>query len=750
MTTTPNIADNTIKTIDLPITGMTCASCVRTVERAIKKQPGVEAVSVNLATEKAQITFNAAVLPRVLIIQAVEKAGYGVIDLIDAPVPADAERRVRDSEIAHQWRRLIVGVAFTVPLFILSMARDLLMDRVPAFGWSGWPFLFFLLATPVQIYVGAQYTISAIKAARNRSANMDTLIALGSLTAYVYSVGVLIALLLGNGEKMVYFETSAVILTLITFGKWLEARGKGQTSAAIKALIGLTPRTAIVLRGERAVEVPIAAVQVGDQLSVRPGERFPVDGVVTAGESSVDESMLTGESMPVDKHPGDQVIAATINRQGRLTVRAERVGAETALAQIIRLVEQAQASKAPVQQLADQIAGIFVPIVLGIALLTFLGWLTIGHAGFTAAMINAVAVMVIACPCALGLATPTAIMAGTGRGAQFGLLFRNSGALEATRRLEVIAFDKTGTLTLGKPGVQTALFPPMAASTPLDEATIWRLAASAEQGSEHPIGAAIVAAAEARGIMVALPDRFEAIAGNGVRAEVAGRAVIVGSPRLLRAQGIDLTGAEAELTRVQALGQTVIGAAIDGQLAAIFGLADAVKPNAAATIKALQAIGLEVVMITGDNAQVAHAVAESIGITRVMAEVLPDQKAVAIQALQVGGRQVAMVGDGINDAPALAQAEVGIAIGTGTDVAIEASDVTLVSGDLTGVLRAIRLSRATMRTIRQNLFWAFIYNAILIPVAALGLLVPMLAAGAMAFSSVFVVTNSLRLRSKVL
>ncbi len=725
------------KTIELPITGMTCASCVRTVERAIKKQPGVEEVNVNLATEKAQVTYHPADVQRSMLIKTVEDAGYGVIDTAAAAAPEDVERLARQAEIDRQRQRVLIGALFTIPLFVLSMARDTLMDRSAVFMWGGWPVIFFLLATPVEVFVGAQYIVGAYKAARHRTANMDTLIAIGSLAAYLYSIGAML-----TGQGMVYFETAAVILTLITFGKLLEARAKGQTSNAIKALMGLTPRTATVLRGDKEIETSIAEVQVGDRLVVRPGERLPVDGTVIDGRSTVDESMLTGESLPVNKIAGSSVIGATINKQGRLTIRAEKVGAETALAQIIRLVEQAQGSKAPIQRLADQVASVFVPAVLVIDTLTFLGWLIVGHVAFATALVNAVAVLVIACPCALGLATPTAIMAGTGRGAELGVLFKNSAALEAAQRLQTIAFDKTGTLTKGEPAVQTVI--PLGA---FDQAVLWTLVSSAERGSEHPLAQAIVKDAQARGYTPSLPRDFDALAGRGVRAIVDGHIVIVGSPRLIAEQRIDTAQINEKLESLQSAGQTAIVAAIDGTLAGLFGIADTVKAGSREAIAELRALGLGVVMITGDNALTANAIAGTVGIERVLADVLPDQKVEAVKRLQSTGQRVGMVGDGINDAPALAQADVGVAIGTGTDIAMEASDVTLVSGDLRGVVRAIRLSRATMRTIRQNLFWAFIYNVILIPVAALGLLVPMLAAGAMAFSSVFVVTNSLKLRT---
>ena len=758
-------------TMELPITGMTCASCVRNVERALNKASGVLSVNVNLATEKATVNYIPGLARRSDLVKAVEAAGYGVLDLSNAEAPEDAERAAREAEIQLQRRLVLIGLAFTLPLFILSMGRDLLMTALasaaPAAGghagmtaappevspllawllWSGWPFVFGLLATPVQLIVGRQYVVGAWKALRNRTANMDTLIAMGSLAAYIYSVFVLIGIVLGIQKQIgdhVYFETAAVILTLITLGKLLEARAKGRASDAIKKLMGLAPRTALLLRNGQEVEVPIDDVVVGDTLSVRPGERIPVDGVVIDGRSSVDESMLTGESLPVNKSVGSDVIGATINKSGRLVIEATRVGAQTALAQIIRLVEQAQGSKAPIQRLADQVSSVFVPIVILLALLTFVGWLVIGQAPFTEAMVHAVAVLVIACPCALGLATPTAIMVGTGRGAEMGILFKNSEALENAHRLKVIALDKTGTITRGEPTVTE-----IAPLNGYSETDLLRLAASVERASEHPLGEAVVAAANARRVGLAQPEGFESVSGRGVRAVVDGKTVLIGSPRFIAEQGIEI--AQPEIAAMQAKAYTAIVVAVDGLAAGVIGIADTIKESSRAAINDLKALGLEVVMVTGDNARTAQAIAHEVGIERVLAEVLPDQKVNAIQTLQGERNQrVAMVGDGINDAPALAGADVGIAIGTGADIAIEASDVTLVSGDLGGVARAIQLSKATMRTIRQNLFWAFIYNVILIPIAMLGLLVPMLAAGAMAFSSVFVVTNSLRLRGKKL
>jgi P-type Cu+ transporter len=751
--------------MDLPITGMTCASCVRNVERAINKQPGILSVNVNLATEKATVSYLPGTVRRGDIVKAVEAAGYGVLDLTNVEAPEDAERAARQAEIDRQRRLVLTGVVFTVPLFLLSMARDLVMTSIsgsPQMSgmggmsapqtpfawllWSGWPFVFFLLATPVQLIVGRQYMVGAYKALRNRTANMDTLIAMGSLAAYLYSVVVLVGMLLGLtgtvGEH-VYFETAAVILTLITLGKLLEARAKGRTSEAIKKLMGLTPRTATLLRGNDETEVSIDDVVVGDVLVVRPGERIPVDGLVIDGRSSVDEAMLTGESLPVGKQVGSEVIGATINKSGRLVIEATRVGGQTALAQIIRLVEQAQGSKAPIQRVADQVSGVFVPVVIGLATLTFLGWLLIGQVGFTTAMVHAVAVLVIACPCALGLATPTAIMVGTGRGAEMGILFKNSEALENAYRLQTIALDKTGTITQGEPSV-TDIIP----AGKFDEERLLRLAAIAERGSEHPLAQAVVQAAQAKGLALGQPERFEAEAGRGVSALVDGQQILVGSQRFLSEQGLEAADMDAQVKALQAQGRTAVLVAVDGHVAGLLGIADTVKQSSREAIEALRRAGLEVVMITGDNERTAQAIAREVGIERVLADVLPDQKVDAVKRLQAEGKRVAMVGDGINDAPALAQADVGMAIGTGTDIAIEASDVTLVSGDLRGVAKAIGLSKATMRTIYQNLFWAFVYNIVLIPVAMAGALIPMLAAGAMAFSSVFVVSNSLRLRNK--
>ena len=761
-TLTPNagLPESSVR-IDLPITGMTCAACQRNVERALKRTGGVQEASVNLANEHATVVIDPAQVRRADLVKAVENAGYGVLDIQETGAKAqDAERAARDAEIQKQWRLIQIGLLFTVPLFILSMARDVYMastgghatmtgmaiDSPFAFlGWNGWPFVFFLLATPVQIIVGKQYMVGAYKSLRGGTANMDVLIALGSLAAYLYSLFVLVAIIAGAlpPATHVYFETSAVILVLITFGKWLEARAKGHTSDAIRKLMSLAPPTALLLRGDEEIETPVDDLLAGDRVVVRPGGRVPLDGVVLSGRSSVDESMLTGESLPVSKETGSTVIGGTINKSGRLVVEVTRTGEQTTLAQIIRLVEQAQGSKAPIQRIADRVSAVFVPVVLVLAALTFVGWLTIGGAEFTVAMMNAVTVLVIACPCALGLATPTAIMVGTGRGAAMGVLFKSSEALENAHRIKAIALDKTGTITKGEPAVTDVLPAPG-----FTEAEVLRMAASAERGSEHPLAAAVVQAATDKGLALAPLGDFHADAGLGVTATIEGETVRVGSPCYLAAHGVETAALASSVEALAARARTAVLVAVGDRAAGALGIADVVKPSSADAICDLQSLGLQVVMITGDNPRTADAVAGEVGITRVLAEVLPDKKAAAVQSLQSEGLTVGMVGDGVNDAPALAQADVGIAIGTGTDIAIEAADVTLVSGDLLGAARAIRLSRATMNTIYQNLFWAFIYNIVLIPVAMLGLLVPMLAAGAMAFSSVFVVTNSLRLRGK--
>ena len=751
--------------VELPITGMTCANCVATVERTLnRKVPGVVMATVNLATERATVEYIPGVATVAAMVQAIEAAGYGVVQAAAEEELEDVEARARAAEIADQTRKFWVGVAFALPLFLFSMARDfgLLGAWAHHAPWVNW--LFLAMATPVQFYTGWDYYVGSYHALRNRTANMDVLVAMGSSVAYLYSI---VVLLFPAAGEHVYFETSALIITLIKLGKLLEARAKGQTGEAIRRLIGLRPKTARVLRDGTEVDVPIAQVRVGDMIVVRPGERMPVDGVVISGHSAVDESMLTGEPLPVDKGPGDEVIGATINEQGMLTFEATRVGAETALAQIIRLVQQAQGSKAPIQRLADRVAAVFVPAVIAIAFLTFFVWLALG-VGFTPSLIRLVAVLVIACPCALGLATPTAIMVGTGKGAQLGILFKNSEALETAHRLQTIVLDKTGTLTRGQLVVTDAIVSEQIVDWDAnnggalpDEApanALLRLAASAERGSEHPLGRAIVAKAEEEGLTFADLAHFEAIPGKGIRAQVGEHQVLVGKAPWVEGEGHLLGDLAHDLERLQGQGKTAVVVVQDGCIAGLIGLADELKEGSAEAVAAMQALGLEVAMLTGDNQRTAEAIAAQAGIDRIVAEVLPADKADEVQRLQAEGRLVAMVGDGINDAPALAQADVGIALGTGTDVAMETADVTLMRGDLRVVPTALALSRATMRTIKQNLFWAFFYNVILIPVAAGALyplpwvpdalrqLHPVLAAFAMAFSSITVVSNSLRLR----
>ena len=736
--------------IELGLTGMTCANCAMNIERTLgKKVPGVVSAAVNFATETAQVTYLPTVTSPQAMAGAITKIGFGAV-LPQADSGRDWEAEARKAEIRSQKMKFAVGAAFALPLFLLSMGRDFgLLGPWSHAAWVNWAFL--ALATPVQFYTGWDFYVGSYKNLKNKTANMDVLVAMGSSVAYFYSLLLLFFSSLGHH---VYFETSAVIITLIKLGKLLEARTKGKTGAAIRKLMALAPDTAVVVTETGEAEVPLSQVKVGDWLRVRPGQRIPVDGVVVEGSSAVDESMITGEPMPVDKTPGDPATGGTLNRQGLLTVEAIRVGRDTALSQIIQLVQAAQGSKAPIQALADRVAAVFVPVVLAIAAMTFIAWWAIGG-DFVTAMIRLVAVLVIACPCALGLATPTAIMAGTGKGAEKGILFKNAQSLEAASRVDTIVFDKTGTLTKGEPAVSSV--------TPFENSgfspdELLTLAASVEMGSEHPVGKAVVKAATGKGLALSDPLEFSATGGAGVRARVGDRWVAVGKPAWFKNNPLtDSKRLQDSVAVLQEAGNTIMVVTVDDSSAGMIAVADTIKPEAAEVAKELHQQRMRLVMLTGDNRQTAKAIADTIQIEEVLAEVRPEDKAETILRLQEAGRSVMMVGDGINDAPALGRADVGVAIGTGTDIAIDTADVILAGGRLQGISETVALSRATLGTIRQNLFWAFFYNIILIPLAAgvlhpftglpeyLRNLHPILAALAMSMSSITVVGNSLRL-----
>jgi len=821
----PPAADGPTERVDLPITGMTCASCARRVELSLARAPGVRRAGVNLATSKATVEYDPqttgvrdligvvkdtgygtagsaraefvvddsarpggssqplehhlmryrgvtaadfnlatrevrvdylqAATDAATLRRAIENFGYAVVEVPEGGSATQAEDSIEAAhaaEYAGLRRRFWIAAILSLPVLVMAMSHG----RIPWLEFPGAVWVQLFLATPVVLYGGAQFYRGAWAAFRHRAADMNTLIAVGTGTAYLYSLAATFFprfFLTGHAgmtRPAVYYEAASVIIALILLGRMLEARAKGRTSDAIKRLMGLQAKTARVIRDGVETDIPVEAVIPGDVVVVRPGEKVPVDGVVMEGASAVDESMLTGESIPAEKTAGDEVFGATLNRTGSFRFRATKVGKDTALQQIVRLVQDAQGSRAPIARLADVISGVFTPVVISIAIATFVAWFILAppETRFTLALVNFVSVLIIACPCALGLATPTAIMVGTGKGAESGVLIKGGESLETAHRVDTVVLDKTGTLTQGRPEL-TEVVP----ADGFDTDELLRLVASAERGSEHPVGEAVVRGAQSRSLALADATGFRALAGHGIEATVDGRAVLIGNAKLLRERGIDLGDAETQAAKLADAGKTPTFAAVGGTYAGIVAVADTLKPESAEAVATLRKMGLRVVMITGDNRRTAEAVAKQAGIDRVLAEVLPDGKAREVKRLQDEGRRVAMVGDGINDAPALAQADVGIAIGTGTDVAIEASDVTLIRGDLRGVVSAIKLSRATIRTVKQNLFWAFVYNVIGIPVAAGALyplfgvlLSPVIASAAMSLSSVSVVSNSLRLR----
>lgn len=738
----------------LKITGMTCAACAARIEKVVGKMDGVDMISVNLATEKASVSYDPDKTGIKEIREKIEKAGYGAAEIIEKKL-VDEDKLRKEKEIRTLWTKFIVSAVFAVPLLYFAMGSMIWWLRFPIpmiLDPMQYPLnysiLQIVLTIPIVIAGYRFYTVG-YTAIIHRSPNMDSLIAMGTTAAIVYSLYSVYQI--ANGDFMavegLYFETAGVILTLILLGKYLESVSKGRTSEAIKKLMGLAPKTAIVIRDDREYEVPIEEVEIGHVILVKPGEKIPVDGVVLEGFTSIDESMLTGESIPVEKKAGDPVYAASINKNGLIRFKATKVGGDTALAQIIKLVEDAQGSKAPIAQMADIVSGYFVPIVFVFAVISFLAWLLSGES-LVFSLTIFIAILVIACPCALGLATPTAIMVGTGKGAEYGILIKGGEALETTHKVNTIVFDKTGTITAGKPEVTDII-----TAGDEDEARLMQLAASAEKGSEHPLGDAIVSKAEKEGYEFLKTERFNAIPGHGIEVEIDGIPVLLGNRKLMVERNVDLSELEQESDRLAEEGKTPMYIAVNQKLSGIIAVADVVKENSIKAIEKLRSMGLEVAMITGDNKKTAGAIARQVGIDRVLAEVLPQDKSDEVKKLQAEGKKVAMVGDGINDAPALVQADIGIAIGSGTDVAMESADIVLMKSDLMDVPTAIQLSKSTLRNIKQNLFWAFAYNVIGIPVAAgllhiFGgpLLNPILAAAAMSLSSVSVLTNALRLK----
>ncbi|WP_088051908.1 heavy metal translocating P-type ATPase [Virgibacillus dakarensis] len=716
---------------ELDVFGMTCAACSSRIEKVLNKQEGVQFATVNLTTETASIEYNPGLVDMKGIIEKIKNVGY------DAKPKAEAAEKQthKEKELQHKLTKLIISAMLSAPL-LLTMLVHLVGMSVPDIFMNPW--FQFALATPVQFIIGWQFYVGAYKNLRNGGANMDVLVALGTSAAYFYSLYEAIKTI-GNPEYMphLYFETSAVLITLILFGKYLEARAKSQTTNALSSLLNLQAKEARVIRNGKESMIPMEEVVVGDRLVVKPGEKIPVDGRLVKGKTSVDESMITGESIPIEKDIDASLIGSTINKNGSIEMEATKVGKDTALAAIVKVVEEAQGSKAPIQRLADVISGYFVPIVVGIAILTFLVWIAFVQPGqFEPALVAAIAVLVIACPCALGLATPTSIMVGTGRAAESGILFKGGEHLERTHQLNAIVLDKTGTITKGKPEVTDFTG---------DEEAL-QLLASAEKGSEHPLAEAIVAYATEHDIHFADVDEFNAIPGHGIEVKISGKQVLVGNRKLMQEHQVDVGAAEHEMIDYEVAGKTAMLIAIDGKYRGIVAAADTMKETAPQAIKELQEQGLEVIMLTGDNERTAQAIAKQVGIDQVIAQVLPEEKADKVKEIQAQGKKVAMVGDGVNDAPALVTADIGIAIGTGTEVAIEAADLTILGGELLLIPKAIKISHATIKNIRQNLFWAFGYNTAGIPVAAIGLLAPWVAGAAMALSSVSVVSNSLRLK----